>query len=209
MLRLSVAIILIIFSFIVFSFIAVSYLKSESGAKNFTFVGSKVCQKCHGLNEIGNQYKIWASSPHANAYKNLLTADAMEIAKKNEIASPEKDHQCLKCHATGKGALPEIIEEGVGCESCHGPGSEYHHISNHVNYNDRANGYATAVKNGMYPILWAGSLKMREKLCLSCHKKERPCYQEDPIDHYKFHIPIQVVDSLRKGEVNFKHQLRR
>ena len=204
MFRLTLAIILIFFFFI-----GVPYLKSERDTKNFTFVGSKVCGECHGLDEIGNQYKIWASSPHANAYKKLLTAKAIEIAKKNKITSPEKDYQCLKCHATGKGTLREIIEEGVGCESCHGPGSEYHHASNHVNYSNRASGYATGIKNGMYPILGIESLKIREKLCLSCHKKARPCYPENTRDHYKFQIPIQVVDSLKKGGVNFKHPLRK
>ena len=197
---------------IFFLFVGVIYLKSEQDTKHtlsFKFVGSKVCKECHGIGEIGNQYKIWKSSPHANAYKKLITTNGIDIAKKIGISSPEEDSQCLKCHATGKGSVKEIADEGVGCESCHGPGSEYHYASNHVNYASRANGYAAGIKNGMYPILGSESLKMREKLCLSCHKKERPCYPKDSNDHYKFQIPIQVVDSLIKGDVNFRHQLRR
>jgi hypothetical protein len=197
-----------IFFFFIF-FIGITYLRSQHDTKNFTFVGHKVCKECHGIDKIGNQYKIWVSSPHANAYKELLTANAAEIAAKNRITSPEEDSQCLKCHATGKGAVEEIVEEGVGCESCHGPGSEYQYASNHVNYVDRESGYATALKNGMYPIRGEASLKIREKLCLTCHKKDRPCYPEDIQDHYKYQIPIQVVDSLKKGNINFRHTLRR
>jgi len=194
---------------ILFFFIFIPYLKSKNDAKDFTFVGSKTCKECHGLDEIGNQYKIWESSPHAKAYRKLLTTKGIEIAKKNGIAAPEEDNQCLKCHVTGKGSVKEVIQEGVGCESCHGPGSEYHHASNHVNYSNRANGYATAIKNGMYPILGIQSLKTREKLCLSCHQKNRPCYPKDTKDHYKFQIPIQVIDSLRRGDANLKHPLHR
>ena len=198
----------IVIMFILFFFICVPYLESQHDAKNFTFVGSKVCKECHVLDGIGNQYKIWETSPHAKAYKKLLTGNSIEIAKKNNITAPEQDYQCLKCHATGKGSVKEIVEEGVGCESCHGPGSEYHHASNHVNYNNRSGGYATAIKNGMYPILGIESLKLREKLCLSCHQKGRPCYPKGTRDIYKFHIPIQVIDSLQKGEVNFKHNVK-
>ena len=74
-------------------------MKSDS----FTYVGVKVCKECHGNDAIGNQYKIWALSPHAKAYNLLLGEKAAEIAKKAKITSPEKNYECLKCHSTGKG----------------------------------------------------------------------------------------------------------
>ena len=108
-----------------------------------------------------------------------------------------------------KGCVESIIKEGVGCEACHGPGSVYYIASNHVDYSSRENGYRRGIKNGMYPILGIGSLKTRERLCLSCHKKERPCYPENPVNNYEYKIPIQTIDSLWKGDVNFRHPLRR
>lgn len=177
--------------------------------KPFTFVGSIVCKKCHGIDDIGNQYKIWEQSPHAKTYASLTGEKGLEIAKKNKIISPEKDFRCLKCHATGKGTSPAIIKEGVGCEACHGPASEYHKASNHVDFNSRENGYRRAVTLGMYPILGITSLKTREKLCLSCHSKIRPCAPEKPPGYYDDVIPLQVIDSLWKGDVNFRHPLRR
>lgn len=181
----------------------------EEGSNSFTYVGAKVCKECHANDSMGNQYKIWALSPHAKAYNLLLGEKAAEIAEKANITSPEKNYSCLKCHSTGKGRVESIIKEGVGCEACHGPGSEYHVASNHVDYSSRENGYRRAIRFGMYPILGIESLKTRERLCLSCHKKERPCYPENPVNHYDYKIPIQTIDSLWKGDVNFRHPLRR
>jgi len=181
----------------------------DEEGKSFTFIGSKACGECHGYDNIGNQYKIWEKSPHAKAWIKLTGDMALEIAKKFEITSPEKDYRCLKCHATGKGISPSIIKEGVGCEACHGPGSEYYKASNHVDYNSRENGYRRAVTMGMYPILGIKSLRTREKLCLSCHRKDRPCVPEKPPEDYDDRIPLQVIDSLWKGDVNFRHPLRR
>ncbi len=181
----------------------------EEEGKSFTYVGSKICKDCHAEDAIGNQYKIWTLSPHAKAYAVLLGEKGSEIAKKLNIASPGKDLKCLKCHSTGKGFTESTIKEGVGCEACHGPGSEYYSASGHVDYSSRENGYRTALKNGMYPIRGIESLKKREKLCLSCHVQERPCYPENTKNNFEFKIPIQTIDSLWKGDVNFRHPLRR
>jgi len=102
-----------------------------------------------------------------------------------------------------------VIREGVGCEACHGPGSEYHTASNHVDYSSRENGYRRALKTGMYPVLGIDSLKTREKMCLSCHKNSRPCFPEGQVRIFEFAIPIQTVDSLKKGDINFRHPLLR
>ena len=181
----------------------------EDDGKSLTYVGVKICKDCHGEDAIGNQYKIWTLSPHAKAYKLLLGEKSAEIAKRIKISSPEKNLKCLKCHTTGKGLSEAVNKEGVGCEACHGPGSKYYTASGHVDYSSRDNGYRMGLKNGMYPILGIDNLKKREKLCLSCHVKERPCYPENNPNNYEFKIPIQTIDSLWKGDVNFRHPLRR
>jgi len=181
----------------------------DEESNTFTFVGSKVCKECHGNDAIGNQYKIWALSHHAKSYNKLLGEKAAQIAAKAKITAPEKNYECLKCHSTGKGRVESVIKEGVGCEACHGPGSVYYTASNHVDYSSRENGYRRGIKNGMYPILGITSLKTRERLCLSCHRKDRPCYPENTLNDYKYRIPIQTIDSLWKGDVNFRHPLRR
>lgn len=176
---------------------------------DFTYVGVGVCRKCHGEDAIGNQYAIWVSSPHARAFFTLLTDKGMTIAKKVGIADPASSQDCLKCHTTGRGQYEEIKSEGVGCEACHGPGSEYHRVSNHVDFICRENGYKKAILSGMYPILGIESLKRRERLCYTCHNNDRPCFPQDPKDIQKQKLYIHTIDSLIKGDINFRHPLRR
>ncbi len=198
-------------AFLIFAaFIFAGYpLTGLDAERRFSYVGAKVCKECHGEDAIGNQYKIWESSPHAKAYTLLSGEKADSIAKKYNITKPGDDKKCLSCHSTGKGSVDSIKREGVGCESCHGPGSEYYKMSNHVDYNSRENGYRTGIKNGMYPILGIKSLKIRERLCLSCHTSKRPCYPDINEKGYKYVIPLQTIDSLWKGDVNFRHPLLR
>jgi len=181
----------------------------DAPGNNFTYVGVNVCRECHGEDAIGNQYAIWVSSPHAKAFFSLLTDRGMVIAKKEGIDDPVNHPDCLRCHTTGRGRYEELKSEGVGCEACHGPGSEYHKASNHVDYTNRENGYRKALRLGMYPIRGIDSLKRRERLCTSCHRDDRPCYPESHDEIHKQKIYIHTIDSLIKGNVNFKHRLRR
>ncbi len=174
----------------------------------YQYIGSAACAECHGEDAIGNQFAIWLKSPHSKAYTILGTKAALAIAKKAGVSKPQEDLKCLKCHTTGGGESSVTAKEGVGCEACHGPGSEYSQPSVHVDYTSRENGYRRALQAGMYPVRGIKALKFREKLCLSCHVKTRPCFPENG-NVYDYLIPIQTVDSLQKGEVNFRHPLRR
>lgn len=176
---------------------------------SFTYVGVKVCRECHGEDAIGNQSAIWASSPHAKAYALLSGERAAEIALKNEIAEPQKSLTCLRCHTTGRGFDKNILTEGVGCEACHGPGSDYYRASGHVDYSSRKNGYRRALKAGMYNILGSERLKTRERLCLSCHDGNRPCFTQIKGGVQRKKLTIQSVDGLYRDRVNFRHPLRR
>ncbi len=93
------------------------------------YVGSAACGACHRGREHGNQYSLWRMSAHARAWAALGTPRAYETAKKQGVqGEPNKSPQCLKCHATGQGGAflaSFTVDEGVGCEACHGPGSEY------------------------------------------------------------------------------------
>ncbi len=82
------------------------------------FVGSAACRDCHAA-----EYETWAASPHARAVGSL------------EMKGKAGDDDCLACHTTGFGkdggfpaggaaaSHPDLV--GVGCESCHGPGSAH------------------------------------------------------------------------------------
>ncbi|MCP4266254.1 MAG: hypothetical protein GY777_11885 [Candidatus Brocadiaceae bacterium] len=82
---------------------------------NLTFMGNKDCSACH--NKI---FKHWEETSHASAYETLVKS------------GHEYDPECLECHTIGLNYITgfETIDEtpglkGVGCESCHGPGSDH------------------------------------------------------------------------------------
>jgi len=190
--------------------VVIIFVSEVKSRKKITYVGQKKCMVCHSAEAIGNQHNTWLSSPHAKAYLTLKTKKALKIAKKSNITKPWNSLKCLKCHTTGKGLYKITKTEGVGCEACHGPGSLYSEMENHVNYRNRKSGYNRAKKFGMFPILdYEDNLKKRERLCLYCHRKRRPCFPTSRKEIQKQIITIQVIDKLIKGNQNFQHQLRK
>ena len=85
-------------------------------AQDFKYIGAAKCKMCHNKPDKGEQYNVWAAGPHAKAMESLSAEEA-------------KDPKCLKCHSTvghiDASLVASIkVEEGVSCESCHGPGSQ-------------------------------------------------------------------------------------
>jgi len=103
--------------------------RAEPGSDEYDLVGSYQCGKCHDGPMMGFQFSRWKMSRHALAYASLSTPRAFEIAREEGVSGePRTSGRCLVCHAPGFGQSAKdsyIIDEGVGCEACHGPGSEY------------------------------------------------------------------------------------
>lgn len=100
------------------------------------YVGEEKCEICHATDDIGNQVSIWKNSAHARAYETLLSEESKRIAQERGLTVPPNEApQCLECHVTGYGLdssrfkYPLNKENGIQCESCHGPGSEYRKIN--------------------------------------------------------------------------------
>lgn len=111
-------------------------------------VGVAACVSCHP-----DQVKAWERSAHGKAMAALDRKDREEVS-------------CVRCHATanktGPMASPTLadfrVSEGVGCESCHGPGEQ------HVASPSKAN------------ILGLGATCPEcviEEVCTSCHTPEQ------------------------------------
>jgi len=102
---------------------------AERDAANY--VGVKTCGICHKKEESGNQFAKWQASPHAQAFEVLGTPAAKEAGKKLGVDDPQKSGKCLKCHSTAYNFTEAVTtekikpEDGVVCESCHGPGKKY------------------------------------------------------------------------------------
>ncbi len=134
------------------------------------YIGSAKCAKmCHKGEKKGSQWEIWQKDKHSSAFRTLGTAQSKEVAKKAGIqGDPQKAPECLRCHVTAFGIGKERVDstlthdEGVGCEACHGPGSEYRKINVMKNHD-----LAKA----------AGLVEPDEKLCIKCHNSESPTYK--------------------------------
>jgi len=84
------------------------------------FIGSSRCKTCHE-----SEYEVWDTSRHANAFPTLS-----EHPKAKPPHNRQFDGECVVCHTTGFGYQTGYRDEkrtphlfGVGCETCHGPGS--------------------------------------------------------------------------------------
>jgi YVTN family beta-propeller protein len=108
---------------------AASYVAS---GKEPIYIGSQACGKCHDTPQIGHQFSKWRLSGHAKAYAALSLPEAKEITKLSGITEePHRAKMCLGCHATAaeeedwRHGEEYHLEDGLQCEACHGPGSEY------------------------------------------------------------------------------------
>ncbi len=162
-------------------------LYKSNYSKGSKYVGVKTCGMCHKKESVGQQLIIWQNSKHAQAYKTLQTEEADKIAKEKGFTTKAVETpECLKCHTSGYGTDASLIgkkfkiEDGVQCETCHGPGSDYK--SKKV-MQDRT----VSVAKGL--ILYDNP----EELCVKCHNEESPVYKgfnfEDRWEKIKHSIP--------------------
>jgi len=134
-------------------------------------IGTKKCAMCHKKDDTGNQYGKWLELAHSKAFELLGTEEAKAAGAKLGIENPQTSGQCLKCHSTAyyfsETLLSEAVavEDGVSCESCHGPGADYKKKSVMESREE-------SIANGMvYPA--------KEKSCTLCHNDTSPTWKPD------------------------------
>ena len=154
-----------------FGFFAVSLSGQEGGAAAGPnqYIGTKKCKMCHNSEAQGKQFPIWETSAHAKAYQVLGTEEAKPIAAKAGVqGNPQESDQCLKCHVTAFGVDAALIqasfvrEEGIQCEACHGPGSNY---------------YKKSVMENKELAVKSGLIIPDETTCKQCHNEKSPTFK--------------------------------
>jgi hypothetical protein len=135
--------------------VAAAVLSSQT----FTYVGSAKCAICHKTETQGKQYPIWQGTKHCQSFVALSSPQAAENAKQANVQNPTESPDCLKCHAPLYEKAAELKAEGVTCEVCHGPGSEYKKLS-------IMKDVALAKQNGLIVYDNQDAIK---KHCLTCH----------------------------------------
>ena len=150
--------------------VATSARAQEAPKGPAQYVGVEKCAGvCHKSEKQGKQFVIWQGSPHAKAWAVLATPEALKIAKAKGIDDPQKSEKCARCHTTGYGVDAKLraetfkVEDGIGCEACHGAGSNFKTMKI---MKDKA----LAMQNGL--------ILPDEKFCVKCHNAESPTYKK-------------------------------
>ena len=158
-------------------------------------VGVKKCGMCHRRDATGNQYGKWKQMKHSHAYEVLGSAEAKAVGAKLGIADPQKSGKCLKCHSTAYYFKETVqntevkVENGVTCESCHGPGADYKKMSIMKNHAD-------AVAHGLVPDA--------KKRCTLCHNDKNPTW--DP-NRYTLPDGTKTGFDLKQAYEKIKHEI--
>jgi YVTN family beta-propeller protein len=133
----------------------------QPGQVPFQYTGVMACAECHAGAGKNYQFSRWRLSAHARAYATLGTSRGKALAQEaGVIGNPQASPLCLQCHATAYAAQQEALlkgfskRDGVQCEACHGPGSEYSPEAVMLD--------AVASRN-------AGLQEVNEQTCLRCH----------------------------------------
>ena len=69
------------------------------------------------------------------------------------------------------------LEDGISCEACHGPGSEYRTITK-----------MRKISTGELDKSEVGMIEADEKLCKTCHNKNSPTYKT-----FNFNKALKII----------------
>jgi len=140
------------------------------------YMGAVGCQTsmCHGgAGPMSKQFTIWKQAgPHSKSFATLTTAWSRRIADSLEIENPVQHPDCTSCHAPlahvepAHLVSPALIREGVSCESCHGPASEWILSHTRTDYTHQQR-VATGLKD-------QENLYVRADTCVACHQQIDP-----------------------------------
>ena len=137
-------------------------------------VGSCAQSTCHGsvtpwlTSPVAqNEYFAWRDhDPHSASYKALVSEKGRGIAAKMGLKEATSAPLCLGCHTDN---VPEAmrgahfkIEDGIGCETCHGGAQKWIGMHNLPDADDESR-----FANGMYASAPAAN---RAQLCSGCHE---------------------------------------
>ena len=156
------------------------------------FIGASRCRTCHRKEEAGAQYPKWEESRHSKAYMTLASDEAKAIATEKGIENPQTAAECLQCHVTAHGVPEErlgekySIEEGVGCESCHGAGGDYYKKST-----------MESIMAGETEGASVGLVTPDDQVCVGCHNEKSPTFKGFDFEEYSAKIAHPIPEATK------------
>jgi len=149
------------------------------------FRGSSICSGCHsGLGDFSpdvlnrvclTEYKTWNQADrHADAYASLSSDRAASIGRLLRRDVFHTDTGCVQCHSLtaqlpaqpyDQAARQALLNDGIGCEACHGPSSNW--LSEHSQFASwQAKSLDAKTDMGWIDVR---SPVTRAEICISCH----------------------------------------
>ena len=140
----------------------------------FTGPGSCASPSCHGAVQVKtdtsvqqNEYATWVvKDKHARAFANLFSDIALRMGRLLSLKdTPGREKRCLDCHALNVAEAERArtfdSSDGVSCESCHGPASNW--LGPHTT---KGWTHEQSIAAGMRDLRDPAN---RAENCLSCH----------------------------------------
>lgn len=155
---------------LIFLFGLIFLIGTAASAQQFRYIGASKCKMCHNKPNKGEQFSVWEEGPHAKAM------EALEGDEKN-------NSECLKCHSTAGSVDDKLlaglsVDEGVSCESCHGPGSVYK---------------SAAIMRNKKLALSKGMIEPTEETCKVCHLGEKPAGHPEASKPWNYGEFVKVI----------------
>ena len=173
--------ILILSLSVMLAVLCLGFVSTVGAADEHKFIGAKKCKMCHK-----DQFATWSSKAHSKAFATLGSDESKKIAAEKGIEDAQKDPGCLSCHATAAGVDAKLLgkgfsmEEGVGCEACHGAGNDYK---------------SGKVMKDHAASVAAGLVEINEKTCTVCHNEKSPTFVG-----FKYEEFLKKIDHTEKAE---------
>ncbi|MBM4215503.1 MAG: hypothetical protein FJ173_04950 [Gammaproteobacteria bacterium] len=155
---------------------------AEEAKRRHEGVATCASSLCHGSSQplktyesaLQNEYTTWSQfDPHSNAYKVLLNKQSQEIARRMGIGPAHEAPACLACHSDAVPAAQRGVkfqlDDGVGCESCHGGSEKWLATHYQVPKIPRSENLARGLVALENPDTLAGT-------CLACHVGDKDRY---------------------------------
>jgi hypothetical protein len=158
------------------------------------FTGVASCQSslCHGGGEGSNQCTIWKTLDfHTRAFAILLTPRSQAITDAMKSVTPTLNDRCTACHSplrdvpASRVMEAARVDDGVSCENCHGPASEWLRSHTRTDYT-----YAQRLASGMRDLRSAYG---RANTCVGCHEYLSPDIAKAGHPELIFELDSQTV----------------
>ncbi len=180
----------------------------------YEYVGSKTCRMCHR-----KWHESLKSSPKGRSWLALQPGVSAELKRRAHLdvnGDYTADPTCLPCHSTGYGrpggyAVPDrqngacvrqaTAREGVGCESCHGPGSGFIEVMRDVRSTKRTYNVQELRAAGLRPVT--------PDTCYSCHNQSAVCIPQAGAEFLNIDEAFDAeISLLRRTGAHVSFQLK-